>query len=87
MPAHDDDEILSPTQVVEILSKNTSEQVGQLTVALLYIVDALKKQPNFNVELFNAKLIEGASSNLDPEESLIRTVLLVAAGKDIEPKS
>ena len=85
MPAHDEDEMLSPAQVAEMLTKHTGEQVGKLTVALLYIIGALKRQPNFDVNLFNSRLVEGANSMMNPDDKLIRTILLAAAGEDIEP--
>ena len=77
--------MLSPIQVAEVLAKNTAEQVGKLTVALLYIVSALKKQPGFDTESFNENMREGAALKASPEDTFIQTVLLIAAGEDPTP--
>lgn len=84
MSQSDQDEILSPAQVAQLLAENTAEQVGQVTLALLYITSQLRKQPNFDAAAFDARMLEGAHSKTDPKDKLLRTILLAAGGKDIE---
>lgn len=87
MTIEDPNEILSAEQIAHLLAKNTAEQIGQIVLALLYVVAQLKSQPNFDVEAFNRKMVEGANTKMDSKDAILRTILLVAGGRDAEDAS
>ena len=76
-------ETLSIAEVAELVVTSTGEKLAQVTVALLCIVKTLKQQPNFDVDAFNAKIVESARMTAEPEESMLRAILLSAADQDI----
>lgn len=51
------------------------EKLGEVVVAGLVIIKALKKQPGFDVAMFESHIREVLADSSRPEDSLVRIIL------------
>ena len=67
----------------EMMAKIIGENAGQVAVAVLELVDALKNQPGFDRAAFDADIRERiAARESDSENSLVKSILTQSLGDD-----